>query len=103
MNAEQAKTISLFEILDKLGFKPVTKTKKDAYYQYPEKKKGKKTNFHVNLEKNVWFDHRLKKGGTIIDFAVTHLKANDKSHTVSDGLQFIETTMGYAPNITSFV
>ncbi|OQP60354.1 hypothetical protein A3860_33790 [Niastella vici] len=94
MNAEQAKTISLFEILDKLGFKPGRKTQKDAYYHYPEKKKGKKPNLHVNLKDNVWYDYRLKKGGTIIDFAMAHLEHNSRPHTVSDALAFIESTMG---------
>ena len=98
MNTEQAKTLAIFEFLDKLGFKPERKTKKDAYYHYPEKKKGKKPTLHVNLTKNVWYDFRLKKGGTIVDFAMVHLEANNKPHIISDGLQLIETIMGYVPS-----
>lgn len=100
MNTEQAKTISLFEILDKLGFTPERKTKKDAYYHHPEKRKDKKPNLHVNLTKNVWYDFRLKRGGNIIDFAMAHLEGNNKPHTVSDALQFIETTMGYVQSVS---
>lgn len=100
MNIEQAKIISLFEILGKLGFKPAIKTTKNAFYHYPEQGKGKRLNLHVNLEKNVWYDFRTRKGGTIVDFAVTYLEDNNKPHTVSDGLQFIETTMGYVKPVT---
>ena len=94
MNSKQAKTISLFEILDKLGFKPERKTKIDAYYHYPEKKKGKKPALHVNLKKNFWYDFRQKRGGTIIDFAIAHLEHNNQPHDIPDALAFIENTMG---------
>jgi hypothetical protein len=101
MNSEQAKTISLFEILDKLGLKPSKKTKKDAYYHYPKPKKGKKPTLHVNLIKNVWYDYRLKKGGTIVDFAIVHLEQNNQPHSMSDALAFIEATMGKVSPVSS--
>lgn len=65
MNIEQAKTISIAELLDKLNFKPLKIKGKRATYLSPIRQE-KTASFNVDTEKNVWFDHGVGIGGDIV-------------------------------------
>jgi hypothetical protein len=56
MNIDQAKsTISIAEILDKVGAKPHKITEKEGWYFSPFREE-KTASFHVLFKKNLWFD-----------------------------------------------
>lgn len=87
MTIKQAKAIPLTVFFEKLGFMP-NLTKKhgnDVWYKSPLRPDEKTASLHVNVQKNVWFDFGLSKGGSIIDFVV-ELNSCD----AETALQFIE-------------
>jgi hypothetical protein len=89
MNIEQAKTIALTPILDILECNPARQTETDAYYLSPLREEAN-ASFHVNKQKNIWYDPGISKGGNVVDFAVEYLKAKGKDYTVIDALRWLE-------------
>jgi len=87
MNTEQANAIPLSEILATLGFFPARTSGVNLYFLSPLREE-RTASFHVNTAKNLWFDHGLGIGGTVIDFIVQYLKANNEDHTVTDALRW---------------
>lgn len=100
MNIEQAKSIPLADILDKLNCKPVRISGYDLYYLSPLRKE-KTASFHVNAKKNVWFDHGIDVGGDTIKFVCLYLESIGEDHTVSDALRWLKNMMGFSPVIAS--
>jgi len=99
MNIEQAKTIPLSQILDKLNFKPTRVSGHDSYYISPFRNE-KTASFHVDTNKNVWYDHGdpdLK--GDSIRFVQEWLKYSGVDYSVSDALRWIANMFGLAPRI----
>ncbi len=67
MSCAEANRIDLVDYLEKLGFTPQKIRGADYWYLSPLR--GEKTaSFKVNRKKNVWYDHGIGKGGTVIDF-----------------------------------
>lgn len=98
VNSEQAKTIPIVRILEILGHQPKRKTSK--YYTYLSPLRPERTaSFSVSLDKNYWHDFGTGIGGSIIDFAVEHLKSQNEACTVSDALRWIGNLAGTAPCI----
>lgn len=76
MNTAQAKELSLPDFLGRLGFEPARVRGQDAWYTSPFRPAEHTPSFKIDQAKNVWFDHGMGAGGTIIDF-VRHLYRTD--------------------------
>lgn len=98
MNIEQAKTIAITDILDKLGFKSVKQAGDDYWYHSPLRNE-KTPSFHVHTKKNIWYDFGEDLGGDVIGFVCAYLKRQDVGHTVSDALRWIRNMSGLTPSI----
>ncbi len=99
MNIEQAKTIPISVILDKLNYKPQKKKHNQITYFSPFRDE-KTPSLNVHVEKNIWFDFGIGKGGGVIEFVCTYLESQNESHTVSDALRWLKNMVGHYPRIT---
>ncbi len=75
MNCEEAKKIDIVEYMSSLGFQP-KKIKGNDYWFLSPFRNEKEASFKVNKKFNVWYDHGLGKGGTLIDFGVLFYKVS---------------------------
>jgi hypothetical protein len=98
MNIEQAKTVPLTAILDKLGITPQRKTETDYWYLSPFRKE-KTASFKVHLPKNIWYDFGENIGGDVIAFVTTYLAREGEAATCSDALRWIGNMCGDIPRI----
>lgn len=73
MNSKQAKAEPLPEFLGRLGHVPTSIRGHDVWYRSPFRPDERTPSFKVDSQKNVWFDHGMGVGGTIIDLMV-HLE-----------------------------
>lgn len=69
LSVADAKNIGMVEYLEKLGHSPNKVINNDYWYLSPFRAE-KTPSFKVNRKMNVWYDHGLQKGGTIIDFGI---------------------------------
>lgn len=72
MNIAQAKCIPIANYLAKQGHEP-KKTRlsgRELWYQSPIRSDDENPSFKVDTTKNVWYDHGLVKGGSIIDLVI---------------------------------
>ena len=83
MNCEQANQIDLVDYLHTLGFNPQKIRREDYWYISPFREE-KEASFKVNNRRNVWYDHGLGKGGSLIDFTMEFYRCD-----VSEALQKI--------------
>jgi hypothetical protein len=72
MNTKQAKAEPLHEFLGRMGYQPAHVRGNDIWYKSPFRPDERTPSFKIDQVKNIWFDHGLGAGGTIIDF-VQHL------------------------------
>lgn len=98
MNIEQAKTIPLALILEKIGCTPTRERKHDSTYLSPLRNE-RTPSFQVNHVKNLWFDFGTGKGGDVIGFVCAWLESSKESYTVSDALRWLDNMAGYASAI----
>ncbi|MFD1000190.1 CHC2 zinc finger domain-containing protein [Ohtaekwangia kribbensis] len=98
MNIEQAKTIAIIDILDKLGFTPKKQTGHDYWYSSPLRNE-KTPSFHVHTIKNIWYDFGEELGGDVIGFVCVYLKRQNVGHTISDALRWLRNMTGLTPSI----
>lgn len=98
MNIEQAKLIPLALILEKIGCKPAREKGHKSTYLSPVRNE-RTPSFHVNNDKNLWYDFGIGKGGNIIGFVCTYLESRKESCTVSDALRWLEIMSGSTPVI----
>lgn len=68
---KEANQIDLVEYLEKLGHTPQKIRNNDYWYLSPFREE-KTASFKVNRAKNVWYDHGLGIGGSLIDFGKTY-------------------------------
>ena len=76
MNTKQAKAEPLHEFLGRMGYQPAHVRGNDIWYKSPFRPGERTPSFKIDRSKNVWFDHGLGAGGTIIDF-VQHLNQTE--------------------------
>lgn len=76
MNCEQANQIDLVDYLHSIGHDPLKIRGNDYWYQSPLREE-KEPSFKVNRSKNVWYDHGLGKGGSLVDFATGYYHCNN--------------------------
>jgi hypothetical protein len=100
MNIEQAKTIPLSVILDKINYKPAKKTRTEEWYLSPFRQE-RTPSFHLNTKKNIWFDFGESVGGDNLDFVCHYLKSVNVSHNISDALRWIRNMTGNVPSIAT--
>lgn len=96
MNIEQAKAIPIAFILQKMGLKPSRKTNRETWYFSPLRDE-KTASFHVNDNRNVWYDFGLGVGGDIVDLGCSYLAGQKQSNAVSDSLAWLKTLAGDIP------
>jgi len=65
------KQTDIVEYLEKLGYQPQKIRNNDYWYLSPLRDE-KEASFKVNRTLNLWYDHGLGKGGSIIDFAMLY-------------------------------
>ena len=70
MTASEAKIIPLQNVLASLGHQPKQSRHggADLWYLSPFRKETEPS-FHINLQKNVWYDFGLGAGGDVAEFA----------------------------------
>lgn len=85
MNSNQAKAVPLPEFLERLGFVPTQVRGNDIWYKSPFRPDERTPSFKIDRAKNIWYDHGLGAGGTVIDF-VQHL---NQTHDISRVLDTI--------------
>ncbi|MBK7289130.1 MAG: toprim domain-containing protein [Chitinophagaceae bacterium] len=71
MNIGQAKQIDLVEYLASLGYNPA-KIKNEEYWYLSPLREERTASFKVDRRQNIWYDHGLGKGGTLIDFGTQY-------------------------------
>jgi DNA primase len=73
INAREIKdTISMVDLLSRLGYRPVKTYGQEKYYHSMLQDKDNKPSFSVNEQLNAWYDHSLGKGGNIIEFGLAY-------------------------------
>ncbi len=89
MNSEQAKKLSLPDIMSRLGYKPTEIKKGGAEYWYRSPfRREKEASFHTSFLGGKWIWNDFADGcGTVIDFVMRH-----EGYTkVSDALRFLDS------------
>ena len=88
MNSEQAKKLSLPDIMSRLGYQPISIKKNGFEYWYASPfRNEKEASFHTSFlgGKWIWNDF-ADSGGTVIDFVMRH----ENYSKVSEALNFLE-------------
>ena len=81
--------ISLVDLLQRLGFNPFRRSGKELFYLSMLRDNDTKPSFAVNEQLNVWYDHGMGRGGTLIDFGQLYWGLSFR-----DTLQKIRDTCG---------
>lgn len=84
MNTKQAKAEPLPDFLGRLGFTPTSIRGNDVWYKSPFRPTERTPSFKVDRTKNVWYDHGLGTGGTIVDFMQHLNQTTDIARVLSD-------------------
>ncbi len=88
MNIETARAVPLREILEKMGAKPVRKTRQADWYYSPLGDEGT-AGLKVNKRQNTWHDFAEGRGGDGVDLVCKYLQATGAGHTISDALRWL--------------
>jgi hypothetical protein len=96
MNSRQAKAEPLHEFLGRMGYQPAHVRGNDIWYRSPFRPMERTPSFKIDRTKNVWFDHGLGSGGTIIDF----VQQLNQTADISRVLSTISDVLGNAPRPT---
>ncbi len=84
----EVKRIDMVEYLERLGYKP-TKIRNNDYWYLSPLRDERTPSFKINRIKNVWYDHAIGKGGTVVDFGKLYYQC-----TVKDLLSKLENEKG---------
>lgn len=68
MNIDEIRKIPLVEFLNQLGYQPTGRDSKGLWFYAPYRSE-RKSSFHVNPRKNLWFDFGTGAGGDIFSLA----------------------------------
>jgi hypothetical protein len=77
MNCKTANGLDLVDWLEKLGYTPQKIRGNDYWYLSPLRDE-KTASFKVNRQKNIWYDHGMGKGGTLVDFGKLYYRCSVK-------------------------
>jgi len=100
MNAEQANTLPLRDILEQLTGEKGKPVGRELVFSSPLRQE-RTPSFHVNPDKNLWFDFGEGIGGNVVTFICVYLKASGEAHTPIDALRWLRTMTGHYPKIKS--
>lgn len=75
MKCEEGNKLDLVEYLFSLGFTP-TKIRGNNYWYISPLRSEKEASFKIDRNKNVWYDHGVGKGGTVIDFVMQYFNCD---------------------------
>jgi hypothetical protein len=89
MNCEQANQIDMVGYLHSIGHEP-SKIRGNDYWYHSPLRDEKEPSFKINRNKNVWYDHGLGKGGTLVDFTIEYYHCNN----VAEALQNLSFFQG---------
>ena len=70
------KRLPLAEFLSRLGHEPVKQSRNELWYRAPYRDE-RTPSFRVNIEKGVWYDFGLGRGGDIFTLAGEFIQSND--------------------------
>lgn len=101
MTFEQAITIPIPDVLEKLGHLPTKKTSREYWYLSPLRAE-KTASFKVHLNKNLWFDFGTHTGGGIIKFVEAWLKSEGKPDSYQDALAWLDGLPGIQPTAKTY-
>lgn len=98
MDIEQAKSVPLALILEKLGYTSIRSNHHETLYASPfsQREADHLTIFPL---KNIWTDSALNKRGDPVAFMIIYLQYKEQPHTVEDALQKIAEITGVIPSI----
>lgn len=94
MNIEYSNQLPLGEILKKMGYRPISKTKSLIFYNTPLAG-GKHTQLIVDVKVNLWSIPEADLKGNVIDLVSLHLEQSEVNHTPRDALRWISNMIGY--------
>ncbi len=77
MVCKQANQLDMVEYLEKLGHRPQKVRGNDYWYRSPLREE-KTASFKIDRVKNVWYDHGIGKGGTLVDFGKLYFQCTVK-------------------------
>lgn len=100
MNIEQANSISLPEILEKITASEGKRVGRELVFHSPFRNE-RTPSFHVNTDKNLWFDFGEGIGGNVVTFVCTYLKISGEAYTPADALRWIRNMTGQYPKIAA--
>lgn len=93
MKIDEAKTIPLELILDRLGATRTKQTEHEAWYLSPLRQE-RTASFHVHREKNLWYDFGEGAGGDGLTLVCRHLAASGADATIADALRWLRNMTG---------
>ena len=76
---KQANQIDLVNYLEKLGHRPQKIRSNDYWYLSPLREE-KTPSFKVNRKMNVWYDHDMGKGGTLVDRTAFQIRRGEAKY-----------------------
>lgn len=76
MDIQDIRKIPLADFLARLGHEPVRRSGNELWYRAPYRSE-RTSSFRVNVEKQVWFDFGLGKGGDIFNLAGEFIQSGD--------------------------
>jgi hypothetical protein len=83
MNIKEIKeTVSIVDLLSKLGFEPSKKSGKETFFLSPIRESDTNASFSVNDSKGYWYDHGLGQGGNVVDLGLLLFKTNSISKVI---------------------
>ncbi|MBO9635434.1 MAG: toprim domain-containing protein [Chitinophagaceae bacterium] len=102
MNFEQAITIAITDVMDKLGHIPTKKNTKEYWYLSPLRPE-RTASFKVNLQRNAWYDFGAGQGGGIIKFTRAWLQSQGLPHNYPDVLNWLSDLSGLQPSVQPYI
>ena len=87
MNCEEARSISIFETLIKMGHIPTRKSQKEAWFLSPLRSETE-ASFKISFRLNRWYDFGIGKGGNVIDLVclICNCSVAEALAYLSDGI-----------------
>lgn len=95
MNIEQANTIPLSQILNKMGQKPQKETKTRIKYLSPYRNENTPS-FFVFIKNNRWYDFGDQRGGDVVELVQLYLQSQNVISDVCAALRWVRAMIDYA-------
>ncbi len=86
---DEIRQMDMVDYLQRLGYKPQKIRNNDYWYLSPLRDE-REPSFNVNRKLNLWYDHALGKGGSLIDFGVLYHKC-----TVSELIKKLDENFSF--------